>query len=76
VTSQTRDVVAAGSAGVVTRLRTDDLVDQYRLLVFPVVLGEGRRLFDALDGPVDLEPASAESEGKVVRLVYDRERAR
>jgi dihydrofolate reductase len=73
---QTRDVVAAGSAGVVARLRTDDLVDQYRLLVFPVVLGEGRRLFDALDGPVDLEPASAESEGKVVRLVYDRERAR
>lgn len=72
---QTRDVVVAGSAGVVGELRAQDLVDQYRLLVFPAVLGEGRRLFDRAGLPVDLELVSAESEGQAVRLVYDREPA-
>jgi len=70
----TRDVVVAGSAGVVEELRAHDLVDQYRLLVFPTVLGEGRRLFGAR--PVELALVSAESVGPAVRLVYDREPAK
>lgn len=73
---QTRDVVVAGSGAVAAELRAADLVDQYRLLVFPVVLGAGRRLFDQGDRPVDLELVSAEGEGQAVRLVYDREPAR
>ncbi|MEV8436044.1 dihydrofolate reductase family protein [Actinosynnema sp. NPDC051121] len=73
---QAHDVVVAGSGAVAAELRAADLVDQYRLLVFPVVLGEGRRLFDGVDGPADLELVSAESEGHAVRLVYDREPAR
>jgi dihydrofolate reductase len=43
---QTRDVVVTGSVGVVDELRAHDLIGQYRLLVFPAVVGEGRRLFD------------------------------
>jgi dihydrofolate reductase len=60
---------------VVDELGAHDLVDQYRLLVFPAVLGEGRRLFERTGWPVDLELVSAESEGQAVRLVYDREPA-
>lgn len=34
-----------GSAGLVQTLLREDLVDELRLVVFPVLLGEGKRLF-------------------------------
>jgi dihydrofolate reductase len=39
------DILVAGSATLVQALVERDLVDEYRLMVFPVVLGAGRRLF-------------------------------
>ena len=39
------DILVAGSATLVQALVKRDLVDEYRLMVFPVVLGTGRRLF-------------------------------
>ncbi len=39
------DVVVNGSARLVQALIEHDLVDELRLMVFPVVLGSGRRLF-------------------------------
>ncbi|MFN2612572.1 MAG: dihydrofolate reductase family protein [Solirubrobacterales bacterium] len=39
------DILVAGSAKLVGTLVEHDLVDQYRLMVFPVVLGSGKRLF-------------------------------
>jgi dihydrofolate reductase len=39
------DVVVHGSASLVQGLIEHDLVDELRLMVFPVVLGSGKRLF-------------------------------
>ena len=40
------DILVSGSAQVVQTLVRHGLVDEWRLMVFPEVLGEGKRLFD------------------------------
>ncbi len=39
------DILVAGSGQLVQTLMDNNLVDELRLMVFPVVLGEGKRLF-------------------------------
>jgi len=39
------DLLVAGSAELVRTLAEHDLVDEYRLMVFPILLGSGKRLF-------------------------------
>ena len=39
------DILVGGSGELVATLAHHDLVDEYRLLVFPIVVGSGRRLF-------------------------------
>jgi dihydrofolate reductase len=38
-------ILVAGSAQLVQTLVENDLVDEYRLMVFPLVIGSGKRLF-------------------------------
>jgi dihydrofolate reductase len=39
------DILVAGSARLAHALQAADLVDEYRLMVYPTVLGSGKRLF-------------------------------
>jgi class 3 adenylate cyclase len=44
------ELVVYGSPGLVDQLLKEDLVDEYRLLVYPVILGSGKRMFrDRID---------------------------
>jgi dihydrofolate reductase len=67
-----RDIIITGSHSVVRALMNHDLIDQYRLLVFPVVLGGGQRLFGETPGAIELQLAGVEPKGAAVLLTYDR----
>ena len=47
--AQGRDIVATGSIQLVHTLIAAGLVDEYRLFVFPVVVGSGARLFESAE---------------------------
>jgi len=67
-----RDIGVSGSSVLVGWLLRHGLLDQLDLLVFPVVLGSGKRLFSEPDGqvPLTLTGSEAFSSG-VVHLTYE-----
>lgn len=69
-----RDILVYGSATLVQTLMQHDLVDCYRLLVYPVVLGKGIRLFQA-GTTATLQLVETQSfSGGVVALIYEPKR--
>jgi dihydrofolate reductase len=51
------DLLIYGSGDVVDELTRHDLIDEYRLMVHPVVVGSGKKLFQGLTETVDLKLA-------------------
>lgn len=72
VRDETRDVVVTGSLSVVRALAAAGLVDEYRLITFPVVLGAGERLFPDGGPATDLELVSVDRLGPAVLTRYRR----
>jgi dihydrofolate reductase len=70
---QAQEIVVMGSASVTRTLMASDLVDEYRLMVFPLIVGEGTRLFPEGTAPASLALVSADTVGPAVRLVYARQ---
>jgi dihydrofolate reductase len=67
------DVVVHGSAQLVQTLLEHDLVDELRVMVFPVVLGRGKRLFGETSGKKQLRLVDSRTVGDDVSiLVYQR----
>jgi dihydrofolate reductase len=67
-----RTIGMSGSSTLVGWLLRHGLLDQLDLLVFPVVIGSGKRLFSEPDGQVPLTLTGSESFGTgVVHLSYE-----
>lgn len=66
-----QDILVYGSAALLQTLMKHDLVDRYRLLVYPVVVGKGKRLFqEDTTSKLNLVSAQSFSSG-VTGLVYE-----
>jgi dihydrofolate reductase len=67
------DIVVHGSAQLVQGLLENDLVDELRLMVFPVVLGSGKGLFGETSDKKSLKLRDSKIVGDgVAILVYER----
>jgi dihydrofolate reductase len=65
------DIVVHGSAQLVQTLIEHDLVDELRLMVFPVVLGSGKRLFGETSDKKRLKLVDSKTVGDgVVILIF------
>jgi dihydrofolate reductase len=66
-------VVSIGGAGVAAAAIAEDLIDEYRQFVYPVVLGSGTPYLPPLAEPLDLRPTESRTlSSRVVYLRYQR----
>ena len=69
------DILVAGSGQLVDTLIQHDLVDEFRLMVFPVLLGCGKRLFYDRNKSLALQLVESKPVGSgVLILIYHPER--
>jgi dihydrofolate reductase len=67
------DIVIMGSGSIVSQLAQEGLVDEYQIVVNPIVLGTGRTLFEGVKNKVGLKLAKTRTftNGNVL-LTYER----
>lgn len=63
------DILVAGSGQLVQTLAENNLVDEYRLMVFPIILGSGKRLFAQVGEASKLDLISSRTAGDGVLLL-------
>jgi dihydrofolate reductase len=66
------DILVAGSAQLVQSLLAHDLIDELHLMVFPIVLGTGKRLFADGGDTTSLKLIETKQTGAVVTLILSR----
>jgi dihydrofolate reductase len=69
------DILIAGSGQLVRGLLAANLLDELRLMVFPVVLGAGAKLFGDTDAAIDLKLAAVQRAGDASILTLTRSSA-
>jgi dihydrofolate reductase len=68
--SQLGEILLAGSGRLVNALHANGLIDEYRFMVFPIVLGGGARLFEDSEAQTSLRPVDVRRAADTVLLTY------
>jgi dihydrofolate reductase len=73
-----RDILVSGSSQLVHLLAANDLVDRYNLMIFPVLIGSGRKLFpDTRNAvPTRFTATTVKQVGEVLWVVLERDRSK
>jgi len=68
-----KDLVIFGSASIVSQLTQEKLIDEYQVVVFPLILGSGKSMFDGVKDRLRLRLTGTRAfkNGNVV-LYYER----
>jgi dihydrofolate reductase len=63
-----QNLLLYGSSALLNTLMEHELIDQYRLMIYPIVLGQGKRLFGEANGekPLRLVDVSTTSRGVMI----------
>jgi dihydrofolate reductase len=64
------DILVNGSAMLVHELLEQGLVDELRLMIFPVILGSGKRVFPNTPEKITMEPVDARTYGEIAVQTY------
>jgi dihydrofolate reductase len=65
------DILVNGSIQLVQTLVENGLVDEYRLMVFPVILGSGKRLFGDTSESKPLKLVSSQQAGETLIQIFE-----
>ena len=63
------DIIVQGSAELTYTLMENDLVDEWRLMIFPIVVGAGKRFFGDPGKAVDLRLVESRAVGEGVAIM-------
>jgi dihydrofolate reductase len=67
-----KDMVIMGSGSIVSQLAPEGVIDEYQIVVIPVVLGKGRTMFDGIKRKLTLKPTKTRTFGNGnVLLCYE-----
>jgi len=55
------EILIAGSQQLIPTLAAADLIDEYRLMAYPIVLGTGKRVFEGVEAPFNVKLTSAKA---------------
>ena len=64
------DILVNGSVQLVRQLAEEGLIDELRLMVFPTVLGKGKRLFDQHPEALDFELVESRPAAETLILIF------
>jgi dihydrofolate reductase len=70
-----QDILIFGSVELIHSLMQEDLIDEYRLMVFPIIVGNGKRLFHGESQQKEFKLVQSQTFGSgVVVLTYEPNR--
>lgn len=67
-----KDIWICGGASIIQPLVREGLISRFHISIIPVILGDGIRLFERMDGKTELKLAGTKSYNGITDVVYEK----